>query len=84
METHLGEKQTITALSRRFSLSPTSLKTGFRRMYGQPIHRWLMEQRMKRACDLLCSTRMTTGRLPWRWGTTASASSTPHSNGIMA
>lgn len=63
METHLGEKQTITALSRRFSLSPTSLKTGFRRMYGQPIHRWLMEQRMKRACDLLCSTRMTTGQI---------------------
>lgn len=53
LETHLGEKQTIDALCRRFGLSSTSLKTGFRRMYGQSIHRWLTQRRMKRACELL-------------------------------
>lgn len=59
METHLSEKLTISALSRKFSISPTSLKSGFRNMYGQPIHRWLMEQRMKRASELIRSTNMT-------------------------
>ena len=59
METHLSEKLTISALSRKFSISPTSLKSGFRNMYGQPIHRWLMAQRMKRASELIRSTNMT-------------------------
>lgn len=59
METHLSEKLTISVLSRKFSISPTSLKSGFRTMYGQPIHRWLMAQRMKRASDLIHSTNMT-------------------------
>lgn len=56
METHLEEKLTISILCRQFSLSPTLLKTGFRRMCGVPIHRWLMEQRMKRACELIRTT----------------------------
>lgn len=53
MEAHLEEKLTIAALSRRVSLSPTALKTGFRRMYGQPIHQWLMGRRMAQACAML-------------------------------
>lgn len=56
METHLSEKITIPALSRRFSLSPTSLKADFRRTYGQPIHRWLIGVRMKHAAELIRST----------------------------
>ena len=59
MESHLSEKLTISDLSDRFSISPTSLKSGFRRMHGTTIHRWLMEQRMKRARELLQSTDMT-------------------------
>lgn len=58
MEQHLSEKITIPALSHRFSVSPTYLKTGFRRMYKMPIHRWLMGQRMKRACHLIRSSNM--------------------------
>ena len=53
LESHLEEKHTIPSLCHRFSLSPTSLKTGFRRMYGQPLHRWLTQQRIHRACELL-------------------------------
>lgn len=59
MQEHLGEKLTIPVLSRQCSLSPTALKTGFRRVYGVPVHRWLMEQRMKRSCALLRSTGLT-------------------------
>lgn len=63
MESHLSEKMTISDLSYRFSISPTSLKSGFRRMYGTTLHRWLMEQRMKRARELLQSTDMTIQRI---------------------
>lgn len=56
LETHLEERQTIEDLCRQFFLSPTSLKAGFRRMYGQPIHRWLTQQRMECACKLMRSS----------------------------
>ncbi len=58
MEAHLSEKITISALSRRFSLSPTSLKADFRRTYGQPIHNWLIGRRMRRAGELIRSTEL--------------------------
>lgn len=55
LEGNLAEKVTIDDLCRRFALSPTSLKTGFRRMYGQSVHRWLTERRMERARELMRS-----------------------------
>ena len=59
METHLDEKLTIEALSRQFHISPTAFKSCFRRMYGQPVHRWLQAQRMKKAAELLQTSPMT-------------------------
>ena len=53
LEAHLDQRLTIEELCRRFSLSPTSLKTTFRRMYGQPLHRWLIQKRMQRARELM-------------------------------
>lgn len=59
MRSHLSEHLTIDALSSRFNVSPTALKKAFRRCYGQPIHSWLQEQRMKQAAQLLRDTSMT-------------------------
>lgn len=53
MENHLSDKLTIADMSRRFSLSQTALKAGFQRMYGTSIHRWVQEQRLRRAGELL-------------------------------
>lgn len=58
MEEHLAEKITLPLLCRRFSMSPTSLKEGFRRAYGTPVHSWLVRQRVKRAGELLRTTRL--------------------------
>ena len=58
MEQHLDEKLTIDYLSRRFHISPTTLKSYFRSIYGQPIHRWLQIQRMKKAANLLYTSAM--------------------------
>ncbi len=56
MEAHLSEKLTIPDLCKMFSVSPTFLKREFRRIYGMPVHSWLVRQRMKRAQELLRST----------------------------
>ena len=53
MEEHLDEPLTIPALSRRSCLSATTFKTGFRRLYGLPVHAWLRQRRMERAAELL-------------------------------
>lgn len=58
MEEHIDQKLTIPALSHRFCLAPTSLKTGFRRQYGQPVHTWLRCRRLERAAELLRSSKL--------------------------
>ena len=59
MEDHLDEKLTITAMSRRFQISPTAFKSGFRSLYGQPVHNWLLEKRLEASTKLLLRTSMT-------------------------
>ena len=58
MEEHLDEPLTISALSRRACLSATTFKEGFRRLYGLPVHTWLLRRRMERAAELLRSSSL--------------------------
>ena len=58
IQAHLSEKLTIELLCKQFSVSPTHLKEGFRRAYGVPIHSFLIQQRLHRARELICTTRM--------------------------
>lgn len=59
MRCHLDERLTIDGLSTRFGVSPTALKKEFRRLYGQPLHAWLQEQRLTQAARLLRESTMT-------------------------
>lgn len=56
LETHLSEKITISDLSRILSVSPTYLKTEFRRIHGISVHRCLIDLRMRRAGELIRCT----------------------------
>lgn len=56
MQTHITQKITISDLSRVLSVSPTYLKTEFRRVSGMSIHRWQMDLRMRRAGELIRCT----------------------------
>ena len=58
MENHLEEKLTIEAMSHKFHISPTAFKSCFRRLYGQPVHRWLQSLRLRRAAELLYASPM--------------------------
>ena len=59
MRCHLDERLTIDGLSTRFGVSPTALKKEFRRLYDQPLHAWLQEQRLTQAARLLRESTMT-------------------------
>ena len=56
MQEHLDEKLTIDSMCRQYHISATAFKTCFRRLYGQPVHAWILEQRMIHAAYLLCSS----------------------------
>lgn len=58
MMDNLSQPLTISELSRRFSIPPTSLKSCFQQVYGQSIHRCLQGERMRRAAELLVSTSL--------------------------
>ena len=58
MMTHLDEQMTIQVLSSRFHISPTALKSCFRRLYGKPLHQYLLAARMRRAEELLTTTSL--------------------------
>ncbi len=49
----LGRRYTIEELSQRFHINPTTLKSTFKTMYGQPVAAYMKEYRMKRAAELL-------------------------------
>lgn len=55
---HLGEKQTIEDVSRRFHLSATACKACFHTVCKQPIHQWISDKRMEKAAQLLHHTPM--------------------------
>ena len=58
LEEHLSEKLTIPFLCKQFSFSATFLKKHFRSTYGVPIHTYLIQQRLQRARNLICTTGM--------------------------
>lgn len=53
---NISKRTTIEQLSSKFCISSTSLKNGFRDVYGKPISSYLKDERMKKAADLLIST----------------------------
>ncbi len=59
MQAHLDEKLTIASLSHKFCLSPTTLKVGFRQMYGESVHKCLQRLRIAQAAKLLSTSTMT-------------------------
>nr|WP_298060221.1 helix-turn-helix domain-containing protein [uncultured Blautia sp.] len=55
---HLSEPLTISTLSGKFFISPSTLKSGFQKMYGVSIHHWIQEQRIRKAALLLKSSKI--------------------------
>lgn len=56
---NLSQPLTIESMARRFHISGTFLKEGFRQMYGQSTRKFLQARRMDLAAELLRNTNQT-------------------------
>ena len=50
---NLSEHITIDQLAEKYSISPTTLKNSFKKIYGKPIFQWQKEYKLDYACKLL-------------------------------
>jgi AraC family transcriptional regulator len=57
IESHLAEALSIQALSRLVDLQPTRFKELFRNSVGKPVHRYVVERRVRRARLLILEGR---------------------------
>jgi len=53
---NLQQRYTIEELSAQFHINPTTLKTEFKRIYGQPIAAYMKSYRMQQAAQMLRQT----------------------------
>lgn len=60
---HLGERITISDLSRKFLMNPTTLKKVFRQVYGNSLAAHIKEHRMERGAQLLLATDQRVGEI---------------------
>ena len=61
MLTHMNERITIEKLSKSFHINPTTLKSEFKKKYGDSIASHVNEHRMERAAELLKNTDKSIG-----------------------
>lgn len=63
MRSRLDEAVPVADLARALSLSPAHFARAFKQTTGQPPHRWLMEQRIDKAKQLLIGTTLSLGEI---------------------
>jgi AraC family transcriptional regulator len=64
----LDEPISLAELARACKLSPSHFARAFRQTTGQPPHRWLMEQRIEKAKQLLVDTTLSLAQIAQRCG----------------
>ena len=64
----LDEPISLAELARACKLSPSHFARAFRQTTGQPPHRWLMEQRIEKAKQLLVDSTLSLAQIAWTCG----------------
>jgi AraC-like DNA-binding protein len=64
----LDEPISLAELARACKLSPSHFSRAFRQTTGQPPHRWLMEQRIEKAKQMLVDTTLSLAEIAQRCG----------------
>lgn len=60
---HLADRITIEDLSKQFLLNPTTLKKGFKDLYGSSLAAHVKQHRMEKAAELLTGTDMSISQI---------------------
>lgn len=68
LEAHLSDDVGLTELAESVGLSAARVATLFREGTGEPPHRWLMNRRLGRACELLHDPSLSVADIAYRCG----------------
>ena len=68
MRSHLDEAVPLAELARACKLSPSHFARAFRQTTGRPPHRWLVEQRIEKAKQLLVDTTLSLAQIAQNCG----------------
>lgn len=66
--TDLSKPPSINELSKRIGINSTKLKKNFKDLFGLPVYKFLHEERLKKAYDLLCNGDMGVQETSWYVG----------------
>lgn len=68
IEAHLSEDIGLSDVARTVGLSTARLTALFHQGTGEPPHRWLMNRRLARACELLADPSLAVTDIAYRCG----------------
>ncbi|MDQ0176585.1 helix-turn-helix transcriptional regulator [Bacillus chungangensis] len=63
IEHNLGQTLIVNQLAKEFHLSPLELQEGFKQVVGSTVYRYIRQQRMKKASQLLQTTNFSITRI---------------------
>lgn len=65
---HISKPPTLTELSRLVGLNSNKLKRNFKELFGVPVFKYLQEERLKKAYEILSQNEMTVQETAWHVG----------------
>lgn len=68
VSTNYSKPPTITELSKLIGLNSSKLKKNFKELFGIPVYKFIHEERLNKAYELLCNTDKTVQESAWEVG----------------
>jgi AraC family transcriptional activator of pyochelin receptor len=65
---NLSKPPSLAELSKQIGLNTNKLKRSFKEMFGLPVFKYLQEERLKKAYELLCSNELSVQETAWYVG----------------
>jgi AraC family transcriptional regulator len=65
---HLGQRITLMDIALNARMSPSTLHVRFKKAMGKPLHKYVMEQRVRRVKELLATTKLPISEIADRVG----------------
>lgn len=65
---HYSKPPTITELSKLIGLNSSKLKKNFKELFGIPVYKFIQEERLNKAYELLCNSEKTVQEAAWEVG----------------
>lgn len=68
VSTNYSKPPTLTELSKLIGLNSNKLKKNFKELFGLPVYKYIHEERLNKAYELLCNNEKTVQEVAWEVG----------------